>query len=152
MHHPLPAIWFACLFPVFWIAVCLLISHFSGWFRLGGRFKAEKPAGGSSFNFVSGSMNHGLRPVFYAISFRSCLIVSFDPTGLSLKMLAPFRPGHPPLLIPWSGFQSAGSERRWLMQSAVLVVRDPAVTICILGKAGRSLLEFISSRNLVQNQ
>ncbi len=34
--------------------------------------------------------------------YGNCLTIGADTAGLKLSVLFPFRPGHPPLFIPWS--------------------------------------------------
>ncbi len=50
------------------------------------------------------------------LSYRSCVTVGLNTTGLYMAPWAIFRAGHPPLLIPWSELQVEGSQWWWLMR------------------------------------
>ncbi|HWJ19538.1 MAG TPA: hypothetical protein VNR65_12515 [Geobacterales bacterium] len=86
-----------------WCAVSFLIAAVSGWMDLAQRLRLSSPFAGSTWSFQSASMRWMSR-------YRSCLNVGADPSGLQLSMFFLFRPGHPPLFIPWSEVTVA---RRW---------------------------------------
>lgn len=91
--HPL-AFWLATFFSL-WLLVSLVISFTGGWLLLARRFRSEAPFVGSKWSGQSGWMR-GLA------SYRSCLVVGANPSGLYLAVFFPFRVAHPPLFIPWS--------------------------------------------------
>jgi hypothetical protein len=90
------------------VAVLFISSYWSGWRRLAvpygyqGKFSARQ-----RWTFVTGKM--GMRvsepllkiqsPLF---SFRSCLTISVNETGMHLSLFPLFRLFHPPIFIPWS--------------------------------------------------
>ncbi|GAB5537317.1 MAG: hypothetical protein Rubg2KO_35660 [Rubricoccaceae bacterium] len=80
------------VFPLFWSGVCVLISKM-GWSRLAAAYQTDAEATGETFRAVSGMVG--------VSSYRNVLTVSLEPEGLRLAVMVLFRPGHPPLLIPW---------------------------------------------------
>jgi hypothetical protein len=92
-RHPL-AFWLADFFSI-WLLVSLVISLIGGWFSLARRFRSQAPFVGSKWWGQSGWMR-GLA------SYRSCLVVGANPSGLYVAVFFPFRIAHPPLFIPWS--------------------------------------------------
>jgi len=83
---------FLAVFPLFWSGVCLLISMM-GWSRLAAAYQTEDEAIGETFRTVTGRVG--------ASSYSNVLTVSIEPEGLRLAVMILFRPGHPPILIPW---------------------------------------------------
>ena len=66
--------------------------------------------------------------------YGSCLNVGADPAGVKISVLFPFRPGHPPLLIPWSEI-SVASRRKFLFIRRVklLLGREEQIPFVISG-------------------
>ncbi len=86
------------LFPIFfvglWCGICMLISRIGGWHRLAAQFATRRPPSGSRFIMEGGRVGWA--------RYRGCLTIYTSPDGLYLSVWLPFRPGHPPLLIPWA--------------------------------------------------
>ena len=107
--------------PLVWVGVVALVSR-AGWARLAAHYETDAPATGRTFRFVSGAV--GLA------TYGNALTVSLEPDGLRLAVIAPFRPGHPPLLIPWD---EVGDVRRrkvlWHTDYALTPTAEGAATI-----------------------
>ncbi|AXQ30476.1 hypothetical protein D0B54_18120 [Solimonas sp. K1W22B-7] len=80
-------------FALFWCGICMLISRVGGWRALGRFYRLQGRFDGERWYLRSGSM--GLA------NYNGCLTLGADAGGLCLAVLFLFRPGHPPLLIPW---------------------------------------------------
>jgi|RhiMethySRZTD1v2_1073278.scaffolds.fasta_scaffold08901_11 hypothetical protein len=80
--------------PALWCAIVFLVSRIGGWGALSTRPPAPEPVEGRAFRYQSGSV--GL------MSYRNCLHIKVAPEGLHLSLPFFFRPGHPPLLLPWA--------------------------------------------------
>lgn len=92
-------------FAAIWCLVCLLISLF-GWRSLAQHFRAQGPFEGPIRRMQSGRVSFA--------NYNNVLTVGADPMGLSLAVMGLFRPGHPPLFIPWHDV--VGLRRgRWLL-------------------------------------
>lgn len=102
-------------FPLFWCGVVWLISRF-GWHRLARHYRATagRPREGR-FEFM-GSGSFGLG------DYRGCLIAGVTPPGLYLSVWFLFRPGHPPLLIPWAAIRRSELNKVFRREELTLVV------------------------------
>lgn len=83
---------FAIVFPLFWSAVCFLLSVVSGWRSLAREFATdiEEPPGAES----------GLMARVGFVDYRSVLTLGRDGDAIYLGVFMLFRPGHKPLRIP----------------------------------------------------
>jgi hypothetical protein len=86
---------FFVFFAIMWISILYLLAIVSGWNALSRRFRLQGRFYGESWPFRSARMR------FY-VHFGNCLTVGADKSGLYLAVFPIFRPGLPPLLIPWS--------------------------------------------------
>ena len=82
------------------------------------------------------------------VNYNSCVRIAFDESGLELRLFRLFA-AHPPLLIPWSAFESCVSTRLWGRKTTQLSVSNAAVVLCVHGMAGAALYEFVKARSLV---
>src|SRR5262245_27125558 len=83
-------------FLVFWCCLLFVIGRVSGWSLLAQKYRADAPFDGAHWHFQRAQMKWRCNYV---------LTVGANATGLFLKPLFFFRPGHPPLFIPWSETQ-----------------------------------------------
>jgi hypothetical protein len=84
-------------FAVMWLGILHLTAWLGGWTRLAHTFvydgsRTEKPI--QRRWFQSGS--------FGLMNYNSALNIAIYEEGVRIAVLWPFRPGHPPLFIPWS--------------------------------------------------
>lgn len=92
-------------FVVWWCFVVWLVGSVFGWGRLASRYPARESFPGTPHRFKSGKV--GLA------NYSGVLTVGASADGLYLAVLFPFRPGHPPLFIPWADV-TAKVVRPWL--------------------------------------
>lgn len=90
-----------------WSFVCCAIAFVSGWNKLAKRFRADAAPTGQTLYMQSARLN-GSR-------YNNCLILIVAAEGLYLKAFPLFRPGHPPLLLPWSAFSPFKTSKQLLM-------------------------------------
>lgn len=88
---------FAIVFPLFWSAVCLLLSFVSGWRRLARDFATDiaEPR----------RVESGLMARVGFVDYRSVLTLGRDDDAIYLAVFTLFRPGHTPLRIPLEAVQ-----------------------------------------------
>jgi hypothetical protein len=99
-------------YPFFWVGLLKLISWMDGWSRLAVAYRATAPFAGNRLRFVSGELYGG--PLFgMPCNFGFCLTLGSCAKGLYLAVALPFRPGHPPLFIPWRDL-AVRTEKHWL--------------------------------------
>lgn len=108
---PLTLVLIALSFPIifvsFWSFVCLILSVLGGWSGLARRFTTThaQPARASS----------PLGAMLGLVSYRGGVLeVGFAPDGLDLRVMRLFRPGHPPLRIPWEQVVVEGESKTFL--------------------------------------
>jgi hypothetical protein len=95
-----------------WILFAIPVSYMSGWHHLAKVYRASQPQSGERFRPWAASMR-------WNVNYNGMLSVAAGPQGLYLSMIFLFRPGHPPLFIPWADI-SATVERRWWFTLAKL--------------------------------
>ena len=93
---------FAVVFPAFWSAIVWLVGQF-GWARLARHYATDAPRTGRTFRMETGQIG--------GANYSSSLTVSVEPDGLRLAVMPLFRPGHPPVLIPWEEIGSIRPKR-----------------------------------------
>lgn len=82
-----------------WILVCLAVSGFSGWWALSNSYLSDTYAVVKRWRFQSAVMR-------MMTGYGSCLTFGVTDRGLALSILFLFRPGHPPLHIPWEDIEA----------------------------------------------
>ncbi|TWU23310.1 hypothetical protein Pla52o_28460 [Novipirellula galeiformis] len=110
--------------PLLWCGVCLVLSWASGWWMLSHRYLA-KPGDGSGDDRDSARMRSAR---IGAIQYHSSLNFIADSRGLRISVFFPFRPGHPPLFVPWSEFDKIRLDNRLFSQRIKMAIGRPAVT------------------------
>lgn len=116
------------LFILFWCAILCLIAALGGWMTLAQRFRLTSTFSGATWGFQSARMRWSCR-------YGNCISVGADATGLKLSILFLFRPGHPPLFVPWSEISVA---KRWrflfFRQVKLLLGREEQIPLVITGR------------------
>jgi hypothetical protein len=107
--------------PLWWWFVLWATSWFTGWRALARHYRRDAPFAGPSWRFQSARVGWS--------DYNACLRIGVSAEGLFLAALLPFRPGHPPLLLPWSDLD-ASSERGFFGSRLLLRARQaPRVAI-----------------------
>jgi hypothetical protein len=107
-------------FVVIWCVTLSLVARFSGWGKLAELYPAAEPPAGRVFRWQAGRIGWS--------DYNGCLTITVGPAGLGLAVLGLFRPGHPPLLIPWSSLRVVQVHTGWLVRGVTVAVDDPPVT------------------------
>jgi hypothetical protein len=124
-QHPLAFIPF---FVLFWCAISFFIAAMSGWITLAKKFPLTSPFTGVTWGFQSARMRWTSR-------YGSCLNVGADSVGLKLSMMFLFRPGHPPLFIPWNEISvEKRSKILFFRQVKLLLGRAEQIPLLISGR------------------
>ncbi len=79
-------------------------------------YRLQDTFDGKRWHLRSGSM--GLA------NYNGCLTLGSDAGGLYLAVLFMFRPGHPPLLIPWGEVTAEGRRMLFLFNRVTLRFRE----------------------------
>lgn len=110
----------------FWSGIVWLIAQLGGWGRLARHFATDAPPApeARSFSMASGAVGMS--------RYNGALRVHVQPDGLRLSVLLPFRPGHPPVLIPWAEIASVERKTRFAISTYEVAVGDPEVATLTL--------------------
>jgi hypothetical protein len=93
-----------------WLGVNLVISFVSGWTELARVYRFRGKFLGESWSFQSGQMR-------LLMGIGNALKIGADQAGLYLSLSFVFRPGKPPLYVPWQDI--ATREGRFLFWNYV---------------------------------
>ena len=86
---------FLPLFLAVWYGSMLLIAWTGGWRELAGVYRAETPiTAAREWRNKYGQLRRLTR-------YNGCLNIAANAMGMQLSLWKMFRPGHPPLFIPW---------------------------------------------------
>ena len=122
------------LFIAIWIAATWLVSALGGWRALAERYRSDLPFTGQTWRMRSGRMGGVVR-------YNGLLTVGVNQAGLHLAVMPLFRPGHPPLFIPWPDV-TVESGRRFFRTFVIFRFRQmPNVSLWLYEKFGRQVLE-----------
>lgn len=87
-----------------WWLLCRVLS-LMGWGRLAAHFASgDEPAPTARFHLGRSAVGR--------VSYKNVIVAEVSPRGLRLRIAPVFRPGHPPLLIPWAAIGSVGQGQR----------------------------------------
>jgi hypothetical protein len=117
---------FIVIFPIFWCAIVVLISRVSGWARLAERYHTNEAAQGPAWRFESASMRWNSR-------YGNIVTLSAEAQGLRIALFPLFRPGHPPLLVPWNEISARPASFRVLFRTPMELrfARAPEIPFCL---------------------
>ena len=113
----------------YWFVLCLN-SWLFGWWELARHYKLDGPYGGRKHRFQSVGLGWG--------NYGGCVTVGTNADGLNLAVLLPFRPGHPPLFLPWGEVVSAEFGSKWYGDWLELrFAAAPRVRLRLPGRLGK---------------
>lgn len=120
-------------FVAFWAGVCYVISFGSGWRALA----REYPHAGQPV----GRRRRGRSLRLNSANYNGCVTFGTSAEGLYLSVLIFFRPGHPPLFVPWAD-ASAQVVKGWFGFTYLefTFARVPGVRLRILERQCRDLV------------
>lgn len=111
---------FPIFFSALWIGVTLLMSLIGGWGRLGKSYAAAgRPAGGRVLRHVTG--------MFGMARYKHVLTVITTDDGFYIETRKVFRPGHPPLFIPFSAISDARLQTLFFWEYVAFEIGEPPI-------------------------
>lgn len=116
---PLAIAGFAVVFPLFWCGVVWLVGA-TGWRRLAARFPAAARPDVTPARVASGTSAR-----LGVVNYNGVLNVGVAPEGLHLAVMALFRVGHPPVLVPWDEIEASPPHREWFREVCTLRLGQP---------------------------
>jgi hypothetical protein len=118
--------------PLFWLVVCYALSWASGWRDLADVYEDRGEFVGERFWMRSGALRLG--------QYNNCLNFGTNSDGLSIKVFAFFRPGHPPLFIPWSEITAEDEKAFFAHRTVLSFQRVPHIRLRIVASLAEDLL------------
>lgn len=107
---------FVVAFPVLWVSGLYITADYGPWRTLAKLYPHDETATGTSYWFASLSM--GL------FSYKNCLTATANSEQLTLRVILPFRPFHPPVTIPRSAVSHVIQGRYGFLSSVRFQVAD----------------------------
>ena len=119
----------AAAFALFWSGIAWTIGQAGGWGALARRFRTDAPPDPNAWasHVTSGSVG--------SARYNGVLRVWVQPDGLRLAVWAPFRPGHPPVLVPWNEITAVERKRFLGLSRFEVTVGEPRVATLTLPEA-----------------
>ena len=117
---------FLVIFPLFWCAICLLLSRVGGWSRLARHYGTDEKPSGLKSTMQSAKIN--------LVSYNNCLTVHVSEAGIYLSIMFLFRLGHQPVMIPWRDIHNVRKDKVWWFEATSLDVGEPKIASLKLGK------------------
>lgn len=130
---------FPILFAAMWYLVTSLLSKVSGWARLADVYGGEAPDGLNWYWFSSAKIGYTAIPIFLRVNYKSVLSVAADAQYIYLKVLPPFRPGSPLLIIPLSDITITPIKRLGFSGAAYTFLDVPDIEIMISERLNQKL-------------
>lgn len=130
---------FPILFAAMWYLVTSLLSKVSGWARLADEYGGEATDGLNWYWFSSAKIGYTAIPIFLRVNYKSVLSVAADAQHIYLKVLPPFRPGSPLLMIPLSDITITPTQRFGFSLAAYTFREVPDIEILISDRLNKKL-------------
>lgn len=123
-------------FSLWWLFVMNKIGSYSGWRDLHQRYAARAEPKGQRRLFQGMRMGR--------CQYSGTLLFIFSPEGFYLRGLGLFRPGHPPLLIPWTDMREIAPKKvLWIQFACFEVGTEPLRTIQVSEKVKARMQPFL---------
>lgn len=147
MNDPQPfPIWIIPLFPVFFVAVWLLVitilSQVGGWTELAREYREPPGMERESlayFPMASAGLWRPWMPL--PVSYNNCLVIDVARAGVHLRTWRIFRFLHPPLFIPWTHVEDARPGRFLFWPTLTVQPRGVGTRVWLLFAPARAVEE-----------
>ena len=114
------------------VAIIWVLAHLGGWHRLARRYAARSAFVGRRFRFQSLQLRGWC-------GYNGCVRAGADPFHLFLALWPILRPGHAPLLIPWSDVSAHAEPGRFVRVVVLHFAAEPGVAMRISERLARKL-------------
>lgn len=106
-------------FALFWCVLLMVIAGSCGWGRLAKSYRARETPPGRVYRFQTARIGWS--------NYGGCLTARVSEQGLGLALFPLFRPGHPPLFLPWSVLHVVKVHSHWWSRDVEIDVEDPPI-------------------------
>jgi hypothetical protein len=111
---------FPLAFGALWIFITRLMSFIGGWDRVGQHFAAPKGR-------PDGRMLRRVTGMFGIARYKAVLTVITTAGGIYIENRTVFRPGHPPLFIPFEAIRNAKKQTLFFWEYVAFDIGDPVL-------------------------
>lgn len=126
-------LFFVPLFVAVWIGSMYLIAFAGGWRDLARVYRSDLPMElAHEWRNRGGQMRNTTR-------YNGCLNLGANSIGLRLSLWSLFRPGHPPLFIPWTDIQATPVRGMFFEMLEFSFARVPGVTLKVRRELGEEV-------------
>jgi len=115
---------FFIIFPLFWSGIVYFTSVLGGWSQLKQIYRYELPFNGEIIRFGSGRIGR-------FVNYNGILTIGRGSAGLYLSTFFMYRPGHPPLLIPWEDISMEEGQGVFFAYTEMTFARLPMLKLRI---------------------
>ena len=136
-------IWLAYLFPVFFVAMWVLVSRiisWMGWSAFVARFAFDRPLPPDATRYGSQSLTIGDK-LFRAASYNNCMNVWIDRDGFYMRPQLIFRLFHPMLRIRWDQIARVDVRKGFFNGGTRLSFRADVPVVAMRGRSARAVAE-----------
>ncbi len=125
---------FYVVFPIIWIAICIILSRMSGWHNLAQKYPRIDFVSGEKWRFRNAKLR-------YSVGYNSCVNFVANREGLGISIFFVFRVGHPPLFIRWTDIEISKETRLFRNLIRFTVGRDFPIPILVPKSLGLKIIE-----------
>ena len=125
---------FYVVFPIIWIAICILLSRISGWHKLAQKYLRIDCVSGEKWRFRSAKLR-------YSVGYNGCVNFVANREGLGISIFFIFRVGHPPLFIQWTDIALSKETKLFRNLIRFTVGRDFPIPILVHKSLGHKIME-----------
>ncbi|HSH05901.1 MAG TPA: hypothetical protein VLL52_25525 [Anaerolineae bacterium] len=124
---------FFVVFTTMWCTIVYIIAVLGGWRQLATYYQTDQPFTGQTWSFQGGYMGWS--------RYSGVLTTGANATHLYLSVLIFYRPGHPPLLIPWNDITTEEATRFFFIPVVTFRFKQtPDVTLQLINRNAQRLL------------
>ena len=124
--------------------IMAVMGKISGWGRLAERYTAAGVVPGNLHRFRSARIGWA--------GYNNCLTFGGDMRGLYVAMFPLFRPGHPPLYIPWHDLEVYGGDLWVVSYLEFRFPQVPGVRLRVSRSLGDSLIQQAAGQVVIHEE
>jgi hypothetical protein len=140
-----PEVVYCYILPLFigiWLVMSLLLSVLGGWHSLSKIYRSAPRKTGKLYSFSTMVLGSAFMPM----SYRGCMFIRLEESGISLEVFPVFRFFHPRLFIPWDEIISCREEYFWFMKCTTLSLKRTEIQFRFLGQVGKAIYIFLGNK------
>ena len=137
----------AVLFTAIFVGWCLLniiISRLTGWAAIGEKYAVREKPNGEWFRFATVGFTRWS-------GYNGCITACVGELGLYIAVFFPFRPGHPPLLIPWHAMLHVCQHKIGFFNATRVSLQEFQQDLYLRGSLGEAVLDFAHMKGFSEN-